>query len=86
MRTTIWLEDRLGAQVRREAAARGMSVSAFVAGTLDDALKRGTPAEPPKPFRLITVGGRGPQPGIDLDRPRDIDAADDEACFARRSF
>ena len=84
MRTTIWLEDRLAAQVRREAAALGVSVSAFVARTLDDALKRGKPPEPPRPFRLITVGGHGPRPGVDLDRPRTIDTADDEARFARR--
>ena len=84
MRTTISLDDRLATQVRREAAARGVSVSAFIARTLDDALKRRTLAEPPKPFRLIAVGGDGPRPGIDLDRPRAIDAADDEARFGRR--
>ncbi len=82
MRTTISLEDRLAVQVRREAAAQGVSVSAFIARTLDDALKRRTPP-PPRPFRLITVGGNGPRPGIDLDRPRAIEAADDEARFVR---
>jgi hypothetical protein len=84
MRTTISLDDRVAAQVRRAAAAQGVSVSAFIARTLDDALQRRTPAEPPRPFRLITVGGSGPRPGIDLDRPRAIDAAEDEARFGRR--
>ena len=84
MRTTISLDDRIATQVRREAAARGVSVSAFIARTLDDALKHRTPAEPPKPFRLITVGGSGPRSGIDLDRPRAIDADDDEARFGRQ--
>ena len=37
-----------------------------------------------KPFRLITVGGDGPRPGIDLDRPRAIEVDDDEARFGRR--
>ena len=81
MRTTISLEDRLAARVRREAAARGVSVSAFIAATLDDAIKRRTPSPAAKPFRLITVGGDGPRPGIDLDRPRAIETADDEADF-----
>ena len=85
MRTTISLEDRLATQVRREAAARGVSVSAFIARTLDDALKRRTQGEPTKPFRLITVGGDGPHPGIDLDRPRTIEADEDEARYGRRS-
>ena len=35
-------------QVRRAAAAQGVSVSAFIARTLDDALKRRKPAEPPR--------------------------------------
>lgn len=84
VRTTISLDDRLATQVRREAAARGVSMSAFIARTLDDALKRRAPAEPPKPFRLITVGGNGPRPGVDLDRPRAIEAGADEARFGRR--
>lgn len=84
MRTTISLEDRLATQVRREAAAQGVSVSAFIARTLDDALKRRAPAEPPKPFRLIAAGGNGTRPSIDLDRPRAIEAAEDEMHFGRR--
>ena len=77
MRTTISLDARLTMQVRSEAAAQGLSVSAFIAKTLDDAIKRREPVMD-KPFRLITVGGGGPNPGIDLDRPRALEAADDE--------
>jgi hypothetical protein len=84
MRTTISLDDRLARQVRREAAATGISVSAFIARVLDDALKRRGASEPPKPFRLIAVGGSGRQPGIDLDRPRAIEIADDEVHFGHR--
>ena len=83
MRTTISLDDRLAARVRRAAAVRGVSVSAFIAHTLNDALTRPEPAAP-KPFRLITVGGGGPRPGIDLDRPRALDVDDDELRFGRR--
>lgn len=80
MRTTISLDDRLGIQVRREAAAQGLSVSAFIAKTMHDAIKRREPVED-KPFRLVAVGGGGPNPGIDLDRPRTIEAIDDELQF-----
>lgn len=80
MRTTISLDDQLARQVRRAAAARGLSVSAFISRTLDDALKRQEPSEPP-PFRLVTVRGVRPRPGVDLDRPRALEIQDDEAQF-----
>ena len=78
MRMTISLDDRLAAQVRREAAGKGVSMSAFIAATLDDVLKDRTPSAPVRPFQLVTVGGHGPRAGIDLDRPRAIETADDE--------
>ena len=84
MRTTISLDDQLAKRVRRAAEARGISVSAFIARTLDDALKRCEISEPP-PFRLVTVGGVHARPGVDLDRPRRLDAQDDEARFRRGS-
>ena len=83
MRTTISLDDQLARQVRREAAARGVSVSAFIAKTLDDSLKQREHAEAP-PFRLVTVHGVRPRPGVDLDRPRALDAEDDEARYGQR--
>ena len=78
MRTTISLDNQLAGQVRRAAAARGLSVSAFVSRTLEDALMRREPSEPP-PFRLVTVRGVRPRPGVDLDRPRAFEAAEDVA-------
>jgi len=84
MRTTISLEDRLADQVRRRAEEEGLSVSAFIARTLDDALKQTAPRTSP-PFRLVTVKGDGLHPEIDLDRPRALVAEDDEAIFARQS-
>ena len=80
MRTTVSLDDRLAKQVRQEAASRGMSVSAFISRTLDDALKRREPSEQP-PFRLVTVRGVHLRPGVDLDRPRSLDTGDDESLF-----
>jgi len=83
MRTTISLEDRLADQVRRRAEEEGLSVSAFIARTLDDALKQTAPRTS-LPFRLVTVKGDGLHPEIDLDRPRALVAEDDEAIFARQ--
>ena len=80
MRTTISLDDRLAKQVRRAAETRGLSVSAFIAKTLDDALKRRETPEPPA-FQLVTVRGVHARPGVDLDRPRALDAQDDEVRF-----
>lgn len=78
MRTTISLDDRLAEAVRRKAAEKGTSVSAFIAEVLDDALKRADQErEPRPPFRLVTVGGPGTYDGVDLDRPRELEVADD---------
>ena len=84
MRTTISLDDQLAEQVRCAAQARGMSISAFIAKTLDDALKRRESPETP-PFRLVTVRGVHARPGVDLDRPRSLDSQDDEARFGHGS-
>ncbi len=80
MRTTISLNDQLAKRVRREAEARGISMSAFIARTLDDALKRPETSEPP-PFRLVTVRGVHARPGVNLDQPRALDLRDHEAGF-----
>jgi hypothetical protein len=84
MRTTISLDDRLAEQIRRRAAEEGLSVSAFIAKTLDDVLKQQTPIPSP-PFKLVTVKGKGPDPDLDLDRARALEIADDETRFANRS-
>lgn len=80
MRTTISLNERLAKQVRREADARGISMSAFIASILDDALKRREPAEQP-PFHLVTVRGVRTASGIDLDQPRALDTHEDQSRF-----
>ncbi len=80
MRTTISLDDQLAKQVRRAADASGVSVSAFIAGVLNDVLKRQeAPAVPP--FRLVTVPGVRPRPGVDLDSVRALETRDDESRF-----
>jgi hypothetical protein len=78
MRTTISLDDRILEAVKQRAAAEGRSVSAFIAGVLDDAIKRAPVIEAERPFRLVVVGGGGPYSGVDLDRPRELMVAEDE--------
>ena len=84
MRTTISIDDRLGERVKRRAAREGLSVSAFIARVLDDALKRTEP-EPAPPFRLVTVGEGGVLPGVNLDRPGELLVADDEGKYGAAS-
>jgi hypothetical protein len=79
---TVTLDEQLARRVRQQAANRGMSVSAFIAKTLDDALNPSKPPEPP-PFQLVTVRGVYPQLGVDLDRVRELEAQDDESDFVR---
>ena len=81
MRTTISLNEHLSNQVRRAAAAQELSVSAFISKVLDEVLKRRAPSEPPA-FRLVTTPGVRVRAGVDLDRPRSVDAEDDETRFA----
>ncbi len=83
MRTSISLDDRLAGRVQRRAAEEGLSVSALIARILDDALKRREVRAVP-PFRLVTVSGDGTYPGIDLDQPRNILIAEDEARYGSR--
>ena len=80
MRTTMSLDDRLAEQVKARASSEGLSVSAFIARTLNDALRRPR-SRSTAPFRLITVRGEGLQPGIDLDRPNALLVAEDEQDF-----
>ena len=78
MRTTISLDDRIFEAVKRRSAEQGLSVSAFIAAVLDDAMKRDLRPRDERPFRLVTVGEGGPYPEIDLDRPRELLVAEDE--------
>lgn len=82
MRTTISLDEYLERQVRRRAAAEGLSVSAFISKVLYDALKRRAPSERTA-FRLVTVRNARLRPGVDLDSPRSLDVEDDRARFGR---
>jgi Bacterial antitoxin of type II TA system, VapB len=78
MRTTISLDDSLGRAARRRAREQGQSLSALVAQALRALLTERKPRAEDAPFRLVTVRGGGPQPGVDLDRTSTLIVADDE--------
>ncbi len=55
----------------------GVSFSALVARALRRELTEPVVSAEPPPFRLVTVGGEGTYPGIDLDRTSDLLVAED---------
>lgn len=81
MRTTISLDDDLGEAARRRARREGLSLSALVARALRTLLAERSLRSDAPPFRLVTVGGGGPRPGIDLDRTSDLLVVEDEASY-----
>jgi len=68
MRTTIRVDDRLYARVKERAARTRRTVGAVVEDATRESLARREEARSAGPPRLTTVGGRGPRPGVDLDR------------------
>lgn len=85
MRTTISLDDHLAQAVRREARARSMSMSAFIAGVLADTVQQKAPADAAATFKFPTISGVRVRPDIDLDQPRALEVLDDEKEFLKSS-
>jgi hypothetical protein len=67
MRTTIRLDDRLLAEAKQLAARTGTTLTAVIEDALRQKLMGSRKAGARKPLELPTCGGRGLQPGIDLD-------------------
>jgi hypothetical protein len=79
VRTTINIDEELLARVKEAAAARSQSVSEVIAEAVRTVL---LVAEPPMPpYRLVTFGGSGPRPGVDLARTSALFEEDDRAQF-----
>lgn len=55
----------------------GVSFSALVARALRRELTEAAASVEVPPFRLVTVGGEGTYPGVDLDRTSELLAAED---------
>lgn len=71
MRTTVNLDDDLLRAARRYAADHGRTLTSVVEDALREVLSR-PQREPPKPFRLVTHGGGGLRPGVDLDSSAEL--------------
>jgi hypothetical protein len=85
MRTTISLADELGERARRRARREGLSLSALIARALTRHLSEPAARRPSvPPFRLVSVGGPGVAPGVDLDRTSALLVAEDELAFGRK--
>jgi hypothetical protein len=80
MRTTILLDDELAESFRAKARSNHQSLSAFLAEAGRAALKSDT-MQKDTPFELITYGGSGVQPGVNLDRTSALLTAEDEESY-----
>jgi Arc/MetJ-type ribon-helix-helix transcriptional regulator len=66
MRTTVDIPEELLAEAKERAARDRRSLSEVVADALRSTFSRGEESKR-TPVKLTTVGGRGLQPGVDLD-------------------
>jgi hypothetical protein len=67
MRTTIRIDDRLLKEAKLLAARRGTTLTALIEDALRESLARKHDSQQREPARLVTVGGNGILPGVDLD-------------------
>ncbi len=67
MRTTVRLDEHLLAAAKQHAARTGRSLTQLIEDALREVLARARPERRRTRTRLPTVGGRGVQPGVDLD-------------------
>jgi hypothetical protein len=68
MRTTVRLDDALLERARKEAARRGITLTALIEEGLKLAMRRPLKSEPRAPIQLPVSPARGGTlPGIDLD-------------------
>lgn len=67
MRTTIRLDDALLVEAKRHALESGTTLTAVIEEALRDALRAKDNHPPPAPFKMLTFGGGGLRPGVDLD-------------------
>jgi hypothetical protein len=67
MRTTVRLDQDLMEAAKKFALESGKTLTAVIEDALRQALARRDTAVRRQPVRLRTVGGKGVQPGVDLD-------------------
>jgi len=85
MRTTITLDDRLFAQLKRKAAESGTSVSRLVEQAIRLLMRMPRVSPVREPFELVTYGKGGSFSRLNLDKISALLEADDVERFARHS-
>jgi hypothetical protein len=76
MRTTLNIDDQLLNLAKHQAIEQGISLSEVIENMLRQAFSK--PSVKRKAVRLITSGGSGVKPGVDLDNGRSLlDIMDD---------
>jgi hypothetical protein len=68
MRTTLTIDDKLAAALKKRAFETGKSFKEVVNEALRAGLTAGQAQPKPKPFKVKPVSMGGPQPGINLDK------------------
>ena len=84
MRTTITLDDRLLAQLKRRAAESGASVSKLVEQAVRLAIRPQRSQAPAQPFELVTFGAGGSFSERNLDKTSALIESDDRERYAPR--
>jgi hypothetical protein len=67
MRTTIRINERLLKEAKLQAARQGTTLTAIIEDALRESLARQRDSQQREPVRLVTFGGQGLLPGVDLD-------------------
>jgi hypothetical protein len=67
MRTTIRIDEQWLREAKAQAARSGKSLTEMIEDALREALSRQPKNESRNPVKLVTVGGKGLFPGVDLD-------------------
>jgi hypothetical protein len=67
MRTTVRLDETLLKEAKHLAIKTGRSLTAVIEDALREALARQRSTAERQPISLVTVGGNGLLPGVDLD-------------------
>ncbi len=84
MRTTITLDERLLAQLKRRASESGTSVSKLVEQAVRLLIRTPKARVPTEPFELVTFGAGGRFSGQNIDKTAALLEADDLERFAPR--
>lgn len=67
MRTTIRIDEKLLKEAKEQAARRGKTLTALIEDALRESLRRQHDSPKRQPVKLVTFGGQGLLPGVDLD-------------------